>query len=226
MALEYSFPPCPTYVAPIRNSERIGNSLVKINNNFANLQTAYCELLDKIARIVQVRTFFYYGPNSHIDPTSNMQNNRASYPSNNTILNFVNGTTQLNLPAVSRPNDVAYVIYQKTGYYSRFAPQKYSGTLTVNTGSNIASEKVKTVSYTDLNAIEGVAPDTYNVFSPVFVIWKLTAQALRPNSSVIISAALQPVRYTLDNGFPKFTQAETIANANWDKPNLWTEYEL
>ena len=226
MALDYPFPPCPKYVAPIRNSERIGNSLVKINNNFANMQSAYCDLLNDILSIVQVRTFFYYGPNAQFDPTSNMQNSTASYPSNNTILSFVNSTSQLNLPTISRPNDVAYVIYQKTGFYSRFAAQKYSDTLTVNTGSNIASEKVKTVTYTDLNAKEGVAQDTYNVFSPVFVIWKLTAKALTSTSSVIITTNRPQVTYTVDNGFPKFTQAETIANSNWDKPNLWTEYQL
>jgi hypothetical protein len=226
MAFEYSFPPCSKYVAPIRNSERLGNSLIKINNNFANLQSAYCDLLDDILRIVQIRTFFYYGPNSHIDPTSNMRNNQASYPNNNTILNFVNSTSQLNLPTISRPNDVAYVIYQKTGFYSRSAAQKYSDTLTVNTASNIASEKIKYVTYTDLDALEGRTPDTYNVFSPVFVVWRLTAQRVTPQSSVIITTALPPVTYTVDNGFPKFTQAETIANTNWDKPNLWTEYQL
>jgi hypothetical protein len=226
MALDYSFPPCPKHVTPIRNSERVGNSLVKINNNFANLRSAYCDLLDSVLSIVQVRTFFYYGPNSQFDPTSNMQNNKASYPSNNTILSFVNSTSQLNLPTISQPNDVAYVIYQKTGYYSRFTTQKYSGTLTVNTGSNIPSQVTKTVSYTDLNAKQGATQDTYNVFSPVFVVWRLTAQALTSTTSAIITTNKTPVTYTVDSSFPKFTQAETIANSNWDKPNLWTQYQL
>jgi hypothetical protein len=213
---DYSFPSCPQYVAPIRNSERIGNSLVKINNNFANLQSAYCDLYDKAFSIVHVRTFFYYGPNSSADPTSGMQDNKASYPSKTTVESFVNSSSQLNVPAISRAGDVAYVIYQKTGFYSRSASKTYSGTLAVYTGSNIASEQYKYVGYTQDNANQGKAPDTYNVFSPVFVIWKLTAQ--NQNASTLT--------YTVDSGFPKFTQAETLANSNWNKPKLWTTYQL
>lgn len=209
---EYSFPACPQYIAPIRNSERIGNSLVKINNNFANLQSAFCELYDKASSIVRVRTFFYYGPNSSADPTSGMQDNKASYPSNTTIESFVNSSSQLNVPTISRAGDIAYIIYQKTGYYSRSASKLYSGSLIVDTNSNIATEKYKTVSYTQDNATQGKAPDTYNVFSPVFVIWKLTAQSNKI--------------YKVETGFPKFTQAETLANSNWDKPKLWTTYQL
>lgn len=215
MALDYLFTPCPQYVAPIRNSERLGNSLIKINNNFANLQSAFCDLYNRASRIVSIRTFFYYGPNSSADPTSGMQDNTASYPRNNIIQEFVNDPYQLNLPTISRVNDVAIVIYQKTGFYSRSAAKTYSGTLTVDTKSNIASEKYKTVSYTQDDSTEGKAPDTYNVFSPVFVIWRLTAK--KTGQSVV---------YTVDNGYPKFTQAETLANDNWDKPNLWTTYQL
>lgn len=223
MALEFSFPPCPQYVAPVRSTERIGNSLVKINNNFANLQSAFCDLYNKASSIVSVRTFFYYGPNSSADPTSGMQDNKASFPSNTTIQNFVNSSTQLNVPAISRAGDVAYVIYQKTGFYSRSATKLYSGSLTVYTGSNIASEQYKPVSYTQDNAVQGKAPDTYNVFSPVFVIWKLVAQRVQSTSSI---TSTPTVTYTVDTGFPKFTQAETLANSNWNKPKLWTTYQL
>ena len=228
---EYPFPPCPRYVSTIRSTERIGNSLVKINNNFANLQTGYCKLIQRILDIVQVRTFFYYGPNANTNPTSGMQNNQASYPNNTTIQNFVNSPTQLNVPTISEPGDVVYVIYQKTGFYSRNAAKKYSGTLTVDTGSNIQAEKIKIINYTDLDAnsstpgLSGIAPDRYNVFSPVFVIWRLTAT---PTTNITPTSVLTrvPVTYNVDSGFPKFTQAETIANEHWDKPNVWQTYQL
>jgi hypothetical protein len=209
MARDYPFPRCPTYVSPIRNTERIGNSLVKINNNFANLRFGYCRLKERIEKLVFVRTFFYYGPNASTDPESGMNNNTASYPSNNRILDFINNPLQLNVPAISKNNDIAYVIYQKTGYYSRNATKRFSGSITVNTGSNIPTEVTKVVNYTDLDSEQGPAFDSYNVFSPVFIIWKLT---MRNNS------------YTIDSGFPKFTQAETIASVNWDKPQLWNTY--
>jgi hypothetical protein len=79
---------CKRYTENILNSENIGDSLIKINNNFFNLQIALCDLQKKINNKVKVRTFFYYGPNSVSDATSNMQNNVASRPSNNTIQSF------------------------------------------------------------------------------------------------------------------------------------------
>ena len=46
------------YIAPIRNTERIGDSLIKINNNFENLKTALCEVETKFDSTVTTRTFF------------------------------------------------------------------------------------------------------------------------------------------------------------------------
>ena len=116
------------YVTSILNSENIGDSLVKINNNFTNLKTALCNLRDKVTGTVHVRTFFYYGPNSATDATSNMQDNIASRPSNGVIESFVNDSDKLNLVPISQANDIAYVIYQKTGFKQSVATRITSGT--------------------------------------------------------------------------------------------------
>jgi hypothetical protein len=103
-------------IALIDSAECLGDSLGKINGNFASLQNAICDLFNKINSTTVTRTFFYYGPNSDIDAASGMDNYNASIPSNWTIQSFVNDEAFLNLKNTSKKNDVAYVIYQKTGY--------------------------------------------------------------------------------------------------------------
>jgi hypothetical protein len=183
------------YISNIASSEKIGNSLVKINNNFVNLNEALCSIKNKFDSRVVVRTFFYYGPNSGTDPTSGMQDSVASLPSNVAIEKFVNNTSYLNLPSVSRLNDQVYVIYQKTGVYlptlTRIGSKVYAG--------GVAS---------------WATPDTYATYSPLFVIWKLVAE----NN---LTATLN---YKIQTGFPKFSQAETISSPNWNNPVSWTEY--
>lgn len=192
---------CPKYISTIRRTEKVGDSLIKINNNFYNLKTVLCEFHDKLDSLVEVRTFFYYGPNAEYTPTSGMQDKNDSRPSNSTIETFVNSSSQLNLRPYSRTGDIAYVIYQKTGYLAKEAIRTKTGTVTVaSPGSNEGSQIV---------GWQTTSPDKYNVYSPVFIIWKLIF-----NGTV----------YTTDIGFPKFTQAETISTQNWNQPQNWNQY--
>jgi hypothetical protein len=105
-----------TIIQNIDSSECLRPSLDKINNNFSQLNDLLCSLRERIDTYKQIRTFFYYGPNAELVSDSGMQNNQISRPTNITIEAFVNSPTQLNLPFISHPGDVAYVIYQKTGF--------------------------------------------------------------------------------------------------------------
>lgn len=107
---------CSPFIQTIYPAECLSDSLAKINTNFANLQTEVCTIKETVDNMVEVRTFWYYGPNAENDPASGMQTGITSRPSNNTIKAFVNGSSQLNLPSISDINDVAFVIFQKTGF--------------------------------------------------------------------------------------------------------------
>jgi hypothetical protein len=109
---------CNTNIEEIFDNECLSDSLLKINNNFLNLEGSICELRQRVDSQVEVRTFFYYGPNAASNPASGMVDGGTSRPSDMTIQAFVNSPTELNLPPVSKPKDVAYVIYQKTGFLS------------------------------------------------------------------------------------------------------------
>lgn len=194
---------CPQYISTIRRTEAIGDSLVKINNNFFNLKTVLCDLHERIDSKVEVRTFFFYGPNSEISSTSGMQDGVASRPSNVTIENFVNGSQPegLDLPTYSKIGDIAYVVYQKTGYLSRDAIRVKTNEILVEApGSREGSKIVGWATTT---------PERVNVFSPVFIIWKLIYDG---------------TVYKTEIGFPKFSQAETISTSDWNKPQNWTQY--
>jgi hypothetical protein len=205
----------PQYVEPINLTENIGDSLVKINNNFWNINEGLCEVKKRIEDTVQVRTFFYYGPNSSADSTSGMQNNITSRPSNLTIENFVNQVGQLNVPAISKKNDIVYVIYQKTGYLAQQATRATSGTVPVlGTSPGSATTTSTNVPIFNPPLIKQgpwstTSPDRFNVYSPAFIIWRLTF-----NGAV----------YKTDNTFPKFSQAETVSTPNWNNPRTWTNY--
>ena len=105
---------CTVNVDIIYPDENIGDSLEKINNNFANLKQAICDVEGTLDDIVSIRTFFYYGPNA-VSP----QENTSNRPTDATIEAFVNDADKLNLVPISQTNDIAYVIYQKTGWYTR-----------------------------------------------------------------------------------------------------------
>lgn len=145
--------PCDNYIRNIEPAECLNTSLSKINNNFLDLEEVVCGLKQRMDKVKPIRTFFYYGPNAETNASSNMADNQVSRPSDLTIRAFVNSPTQLNLTAISRKGDVAYVIYQKTGFLN-------------NQLANIST-----------NYEFGNVPDpkdVFNSFAPIFVIWRLT----------------------------------------------------
>lgn len=206
---------CPKYVTSISSTENIGDSLVKINNNFWNLKEAICGIKKTLDDRVQIRTFFYYGPNSSSDSTSGMQNNVTSRPSNIRIENFVNQASQLNLPSMSDPGDIAFVIYQKTGFLIQQAIRVTSGTVNVQ-GTSAGSAVTTNTNVPIFNppltktvAWSTTSPDQFANFSPAFIIWRLTYNG---------------ILYKTDSGFPKFSQAETASTTNWNNPLAWSTY--
>jgi hypothetical protein len=150
--LSLSSDPCLPYIQTISESECVGESLQKINLNFQNLETVACNLKEKIENIKTARTFFYYGTNTQ----SNVQQEfgSVSRPSNSVIYNFLNNTDSLNLPSISYPGDIAYVIYQKTGFLN-------------NQLLNITTDY-------SFDTVYGNTTDIDNQFAPIFVIWKYT----------------------------------------------------
>jgi hypothetical protein len=217
---------CPYNIDLIDEEENIGNSLSKINNNFNNLQSATCNIKQQIDNLVAVRTFFYYGPNAPTDSEvgSWEQDNTLSRPSDGVIENFVNSDSQLNLPSISQLNDVVFVIYQKTGWYSDNFVHFRSGSLEqVNTRTVVKKKKKKSIgigykkikkykeqSYTTSHGWSTAVNDTYNFYTPVFVIYRLT---FKDNDL-----------YVMDSGFPKYTRAATSSTTNWNNPSEWSTY--
>lgn len=222
---------CQTNVELIYGSENIGDSLTKINNNFEVLKNTACGIEKQLDDIVNVRTFFYYGPNSATDSESGVNSGNLTLPSTTTIQNFVNQSNGLNLPSFSEVGDIAYVIYQKTGWYTNANRYYRSGSGTVSYTRPVQEQrtrtervrrigigwKSRTVTYwvtvyqtfyagyswsADIN-------DSYNVYSPVFVIYRLTY-----NGS----------SYNMDVGFPKFTRSSTNSTLNWNNPATWSTY--
>lgn len=115
-----------TIIETIIPSDCLRTSLPKINNNFSELNDLVCTLRERVNANRQIRTFFYYGPNAQVAPASGMENNLESRPSDMTVEAFVNSPSQLNLPSMSNVGDVAYVIYQKTGFRGTL-PSQSSG---------------------------------------------------------------------------------------------------
>lgn len=103
-------------IETIDSNQCLNTSLAKINDNFTGLNNLTCTLRERANASRQIRTFFYYGPNAQVAPASGMDSKELSRPSNLTIEAFVNSPSQLNLPSLSRAGDVAYVVYQKTGF--------------------------------------------------------------------------------------------------------------
>ena len=191
---------CPRLVKTIRNTQNLGDSLLTINNNFYSLGTILCELKSRVDKLVEVRTFFYYGPNAGADPASGMEDGKMSRPSNTTIENFVNNRSDLNLAQTSKLNDQVFVVYQKTGFSRNSATIYRSGSVTIR----VIGAGTKTAHWT------AYFDDQYNTYSPVFIIWKLVYNG---------------TRYVVQPKFPKFTQAETFSTSLWRNPELWmTQY--
>ena len=138
---------CTPFIQTIYPTECLSDSLVKINTNFANLQTKVCTIKETLDSRIEVRTFWYYGPNADIVASSGMQTGIISRPSNETIKMFINSRAQLDLPSISEVNDIAYVIFQKTGFFNNQNIGFYAG---VHYGTLV------------------------NYFAPAFFIWQLT----------------------------------------------------
>ena len=221
---------CNTLLKNISNDECLGKSLPKINSNFNTLQTILWSLRERADSRVEVRTFFYYGPNSagpagsksgSLNPakgvsqaagnspaTSGMDDGKTSRPSNLTIQAFINSSSQINLPSISKPGDVAYVIFQKTGFSSNIPPNLSA----FKNSTRITTEQLATTSTTNIDINVDI--------SPVFIIWKLTCS--------------QRLSYLVDQGFPKFHRAQTENKErtvtsrnepqNWNQPQNWRAF--
>ena len=193
---------CPYTIQLIQPNEYIGNSLEKINSNFTALASSACSLEQTIQTSKSVRTFFYYGPASTTTPTNGMNEGISSRPSNTLIQTFVNSVTGLNLLPISKKDDQAYVIYQKTGWAESSSPRSASGSGSLPyrvISSNRRAYYSWSTTVTDLN---------YNYY-PNFVVYRLTHDG---------------TNYKPDIGFPKFVRAQTANTINWNNPKLWLTY--
>lgn len=228
---------CNAYLENVSSDECLGSSLPKINSNFNTLQTILWSLRERADSRVEVRTFFYYGPNSTgpaspagskggtsnpikgaprtlaasapSPATSGMDDGKISRPSNLTIQAFINSPSQINLPSISKAGDVAYVIFQKTGFNSVIPPD-----LTALKGStSITTQQLTTTSTTNVDINVDI--------SPIFIIWKLTCS--------------KRLSYLVDQGFPKFHRARTSQQTSklgvnvpqplsWNQPQNWSTF--
>jgi hypothetical protein len=224
---------CTTNIEPIYDTEYIGESLTKINDNFERLKNAAKTFEDRVNSNVGVRTFFYYGVNSATDPYSGVQSGVPSVPSVPTIENFVNNANLLNLPAITQIGDIAFVVYQKTGWFqpqtitytrteSGTVPftvqEKYKQAYTVKIGIGGRKGGGTVTKYRD--AVRDITrtvawsatlhpTDDNMLFAPIFVLYKLVYSG---------------TRYSAVAGFPKFIQATGADTINWNKPNVWSTY--
>ena len=113
----------------IYDTEYIGDSLEKINNNFSLLSATACSLQNQLDNYSQVRTFFYYGPNAPTESEAGNydENTALAYPSPATIERFVVSKTGLDLLPLSKRNDIVWVVYLKTGWTSKNVSYDRSG---------------------------------------------------------------------------------------------------
>jgi len=193
---------CPYTIQIIQQDEYIGNSLDKINSNFTALASAACNLEQYLDSAPNIRTFFYYGPNSATDPTSNMVDNASTRPSNTTIQTFVNTDTGLNLLPVSKKYDQTYIIYQKTGWTSTNTSRPASGS------GSIPYRVISSQRYAYYSWSQTINDVNYSC-SPNFVVYRLTHDG---------------IDYKVDLGFPRFVRAQSGNTFNWNNPKLWITY--
>jgi hypothetical protein len=216
----------------IRESEYIGNSLPKINNNFEKLRQEACEVEDMLNKIVNVRTFFYYGPNAPINTTSGANDysndNASSRPSSSTIQNFINN--EININDISEKDDIVYVIYQKTGWFSGKADivrtgkgaVPYQATVQVPIYGGIGIRggggglrivgyaTVVVTRYADYSWSRTLE-DQYSFYTPNYVIYKLVFNG---------------TQYVAEENaqWPKYVTSITNSINNWNDPKSWSTY--
>lgn len=190
-------PACDLNLEKIDVSECLAESLPKLNNNFNSLEQVVCDLKQRVDKLVNVRTFFYYGPNGQNNPTSGMDNNNTTRPSNQTIEAFVNSPTQLALPSISFPDDIAYVVYQKTGYFT----------------TDTTKSAPEALEITNLLPASIINRSVVNTFAPIFVIWKLT-----------YNGAVYTIDLGFPKFAQASTSTTGAYNANWNQPQNWTTF--
>lgn len=213
----------------VYDTEYIGDSLEKINNNFNLLSATACSLQNQLDNYSQIRTFFYYGPNAPTESeTGNYdENTQLAYPSSTTIEKFVVSTTGLNLLPISKKNDVAWVIYQKTGWTSKTVHYDRFGSGSI---PYLRSRQVPITRTIGINWGKGYSvivgyrteyyyqyfpyswttqvSDSYTEYAPVFVLYKLVHDG---------------TTYKID-GLPKFSRAQTANTTSWNNPESWSIY--
>jgi hypothetical protein len=167
-----------TLIETIESTSCLRNSLPVINNNFNELNEIVCTLRERANANKQIRTFFYYGPNAQVAPASGMDDNLLTRPSNLTIEAFANSPSQLNLPAISNPGDVAYVLYQKTGFQgalpsqsSGFNPQTGSSQ-NYSIGRSVTLQFNKWYNVDDYHSVTAAADGTPNNLATINVKFK------------------------------------------------------
>ncbi len=180
----------------IEETECLFDSLNTINTNFKNISDVICDLKNRVDAIKMIRTFFYYGANAQTSAQSDMDTNEISRPSNTRIENFINLPEQLNLPNISELNDIAYVIYQKTGYLNNRG-----------TGPNITTNFRTTGLQID---------QTNNNFAPIFFIWQLNC--VKEDNKLIyrVSNGWPKIHRTETSNSVNFNQPQ-----NWVTYNSW-----
>lgn len=134
-----------TLIKEIETTECLSDSINTINENFSALDQETCNLQKFIKK--QINTFFFYGPNADYDPDSGHDSLRVTRPSNEVITNFVNSPNELNLIPLTRLGDIAYVIYQKTGFKNNLF-------LDVPPASNIAEVSQEAATAAALKTLE------------------------------------------------------------------------
>ena len=179
----------------ISEDECVSSSLSKINRNFQKLEETVQTLEDRIS-VNRVRTFFYYGPNSATNASSGMQDNTASRPSSLTIQSYVNDLTQLALPRISKTGDIAYVIYQKTGYFSTLGQPFES------IPSQIFDQSTQRI-------------DVVNYYLPTFITWKLTFNG----TAYLVDVGFPKFSTALASATPA-----QPGNTLWNQPQRWSTF--
>lgn len=162
---------CPVKIDLIYDNENIGDSLTKVNQNFTKILSGACLIEQQLENMVNIRTFFYYGPNAPTESeatwsTSQLGENSSSRPSASAIESFVNSPSQVNLPAISEVGDIAYVVYQKTGWLTQSQLHDRDGTGSLPFQRTVRRKVVRRI------GICWVAREVYNYYSPKWQIFR------------------------------------------------------
>lgn len=199
----------------ISENDYIGTSLSAINTNFVQLTGLACEVQRLFETgVADIRTFFYYGPNSPTSPTE--QDSQITRPSSSTIERFVNSNDGLNLIPVSKNGDYAWVIYQRTGWNSQVISTTRS-----DSGTAYAAVRVRRIGrligWITAGANWSVSRsrnDTIDTNIPMFVLYKL-----RFNGTKYEMIQPQP-----NNANPLYVRSITASTADWNNPQNWGQY--